>query len=114
MRTDFQIAVLLGLAGIAAGAALMTAPEYIRTVKEYPAPFFWAGLVLAVALTAVAIVIAVRSEAAEPEFGNTRRMIALGGMVISGLAFVGSASAYFWPMSRRESVLRHRSVPADV
>jgi len=34
MRTDFQIAVLLGLAGIAAGAALMTAPEYIRTVKE--------------------------------------------------------------------------------
>src|ERR1700730_17099921 len=98
MRKDFQIAVLLALAALPAGVALMAAPDYIPLLKEYPGPFFWGGLILAAGLIAAAITIAVRGEASEPRAGHRRRVIALTGMVIFGFGFLGSAAVYFWPM----------------
>src|ERR1700730_1337483 len=95
MRKDFQIAVLLALAALPAGVALMAAPDYIPLLKEYPGPFFWGGLILAAGLIAAAITIAVRGEASEPRAGHRRRMIALTGMVIFGFVFLGSAAVYF-------------------
>jgi hypothetical protein len=100
MRKDFQIAILLALAAIPAGVALMAAPEYVGVLKEYPAPFFWVGLILAVGLIGAAIVIALRGEASEPRSGHRRRMIALVGMIVFGLGFVGSAAVYFWPHAK--------------
>jgi hypothetical protein len=100
MRKDFQIAILLALAAIPAGVALMAAPEYIGVLKEYPAPFFWGGLILAVGLIGAAIVIALRGEASEPRSGHRRRMIALVSMIVFGLGFVGSAAVYFWPHAK--------------
>jgi len=97
MRRDFQIAILLALAAIPAGVALMAAPEYIGILKEYPGPFFWGGFALTAGLFGAAIAIAFRGEAAEPESGHRRRMIALIGMIIFGLGFLGSATVYFWP-----------------
>jgi hypothetical protein len=89
MRKAFLIAILLGLAAIPVGVALMAAPEYTPAVKEYPAPFFWVGLFLAVVLIGAAIVIAGRGEATEPRFGHRRRMIALGVWLSSGSASLG-------------------------
>ncbi len=97
MRRDFQIAILLALAAIPAGVALMAAPEYIGILKEYPGPFFWGGLIVAAVLIGAAIIIAFRGEASQPRSGHRRRMIALAGMIIFGLGFVGAAAVYFWP-----------------
>ena len=97
MRIDFQIAILLALAALPAGVALMAAPEYIGILKEYPAPFFWGGLILTAVFIAAAIIIALRGEASEPRLGHKRRMTALAGMIIFGLGFLGSAAVYFWP-----------------
>jgi hypothetical protein len=97
MRRDFQIAILLALAAIPAGVSLMAAPEYIGILKEYPGSFFWAGLILAALLIGAAIIIALRGEASEPRIGHTRRVIALTGMIVLGLGFLGPASVYFWP-----------------
>ncbi len=97
MRPDFKIAILLALAAIPAGVALMAAPEYIGILKEHPGPFFWGGLILASGLIGAATIIAVRGEALEPRSGHRRRMIALAGMVICGVGFLGFSALYFWP-----------------
>jgi hypothetical protein len=88
MRKDFQIAILLALAAVPAGVALMSAPEYIPILKDYPAPFFWGGLILATGFIGAAITIALRGEASEPRLGHRRRMIALAGMTVFGLGFI--------------------------
>jgi len=75
----------------------MAAPDYIEILREEPSPFFWGGLISTVGLIGTAISIA-RGEATEPRYGHKRRMIALAGMIIFGLGFVGSAALYFWPM----------------
>src|ERR1700730_14099977 len=97
MRIRFQMAILLALAALPAGVALMAAPEYISILKEYPGPFFWGGLILASGLILAAIVIAVHGEASEPKAGHRRRMIALTGMVVCGLGFILFSGIYFWP-----------------
>lgn len=99
MRTDFKIAILLALASIPAGVALMSAPEYISILKEYPGLFFWSGLIVATALIVAAIIIALRGEASEPRRGHGRRMIALVGMVVCGAGFLVFAGIYFRPES---------------
>ena len=113
MRTDFKIAILLALASIPAGVALMSAPEYISILKEYPGLFFWSGLIVATALIVAAIIIAVRGEASGPRRGHGRRMIALVGMVVCGAGFLVFAGVYFWPESAAlEPTAQIRPVPS--
>lgn len=101
MRRDFQVAILLALAAIPAGVALMAAPYYAESaLKAYAAQFFWGGLGLTALPLLGAIIIAVRGEAAAPKAGHGRRMIALAGMIVCGLGFLGFAAAYFWPTGR--------------
>jgi hypothetical protein len=101
MRRDFQIAILLALAAIPAGVALMAAPYYAEeALKAFAPQCFWGGLGLTVFLIIFAFVIAIRGEAAEPRIGHKRRMIALTGMVVCGIGFGGFAAAYFWPSEK--------------
>ena len=98
MRRDSQIAILLGFAAIPAGVALMAAPYYAEAIlKAYASKFFWGGLLVTILLLSAAIAIAARGEKTEPRLGRRRRMIALGGMIVCALGFVGFAAAYFWP-----------------
>jgi hypothetical protein len=97
MRRDYQIAILLAIAAIPAGIALMAAPDYIEVSKEHPGLFFWGGFILTICLVAAAIVIALRGEASGARPGHRRRMIALT-LVIIGLLFIGGGvGVYFWP-----------------
>jgi hypothetical protein len=112
MRRDFQVAILLALAALPAGVALMAAPEYFGVLKEYPGTFFWGGLLLTAALIGAAIVIAIRGEAGEPIAGHKRRMIALAGMIGCGAGFAG---LYFWPTPHSGSVTGHHDAsPPDI
>lgn len=65
MRRDYLIAILLGVAAIPLGAALMVATDYLH-LSGYLVPLtFWGGIALAVALITVAILIALRGERSE-------------------------------------------------
>jgi MFS family permease len=99
MRIDFKIAILLAVASIPAGVALMAAPEYFAFLKEYPGLFFWGGLILTAVLIGAAIGIALRGEAREPRRGHRRRMVALAGMIVFGIGFLVCAGIYFRPSS---------------
>ncbi len=98
MRRDFQFALLLALAALPAGMALMAAPYYAEaTLKAYASEFFWGGIFVTAILIFVAVIIGLRGEANRPEGGHRQRMIALVGMVVCGAGFLGFAGAYFWP-----------------
>jgi hypothetical protein len=98
MRKDFQVAILLAVAAMPTGVAMMAAPYYAEAaLKAYAGPFFWGGLILAAVFICVAIAIAIRGEATEPRGGHGRRMVALAGMIVCGAGFLGFVAAYFWP-----------------
>jgi len=99
MHIDRRIAIL-GLLGTAALAvAMMAAPLLFADLPRWLLGLlFWGGLLLAAVLIGASIIIAFRGEASEPRIGHRRRMIALFGMIIFGVGFVGSAALYFWPM----------------
>lgn len=62
MRRDFLIAILLCIAAIPLGAALMVAPDYLH-LSGYLVPLtFWGGIALSIALIVTAIFIAWRGE----------------------------------------------------
>jgi hypothetical protein len=50
MRRDFQIAIVLAVAAIPAGTALMAAPEYLHLAGQSLAATFWGGVILTVLL----------------------------------------------------------------
>jgi len=100
MHKPDQIAILSALAALPGGVALMAAPEAFPFLKAYPLPFFWGGFGLTAVLLGAAIIIAFRGEALEPRKGHKRRMIALNGMIVCGLGFLGFSTAYFWPATQ--------------
>jgi hypothetical protein len=63
MRRDYLIALLLAVAAIPAGAALMVAPQYLNLTGAAIPLTFWGGITLTVALILIAAVIALRTEA---------------------------------------------------
>ena len=96
MHIDRRIAIL-GLLGMAALAvAMMAAPLLYPTLPQWLLLLmFWGGLILGVCLIGTATIIGFRGEASEPTIGHGRRMIALVGMIVFGLGFVGFAAVYF-------------------
>jgi hypothetical protein len=100
MHKPDQIAILSALAALPGGVALMAAPEAFPFLKAYPLPFFWGSFGLTAVLLGAAIIIAFRSEAMEQRRGHKRRMIALSGMIVCGLGFLGFFAAYFWPATQ--------------
>ena len=63
MRRDYLIAIILAVAALPAGAALMVAPEYLHLTGLAVPITFWGGIGLAVALIASAAVTALWGEA---------------------------------------------------
>jgi hypothetical protein len=98
MHIDRRIAIL-GLLGTAALAvAMMAAPLLFADLPRWLLEIlFWGGLLLATTLIGTSIVVAFLGEASEPPIGHRRRMIALLGMIISGISFLTFAAIYFWP-----------------
>lgn len=66
MRVDFKIALILALAALPAGAALMVAPEYLHLSGIIVPLTFWGGIVLSVVLILIAGIIALRAEREAP------------------------------------------------
>jgi Leucine-rich repeat (LRR) protein len=103
MPRAHTINLLLWLAALAAAVALMAEPLLF---PDQPHAVLWGcflgGLGLAAVLVAIAIVLAVKDEAtAKP---NRRRpMIALVGMIIFGVGFIGCAGWFFWPTQSKEA-----------
>ncbi|MEA2921961.1 MAG: hypothetical protein QOF07_1924, partial [Bradyrhizobium sp.] len=95
MRRDFQIAIVLAVAAIPAGVALMAAPEYLHLTGRSLALTFWGGIVLTVLLIVAAVILALRGEAQTPRKGRSNRMIAIVGMAACGLGFIGFAIWFF-------------------
>jgi hypothetical protein len=95
MRRDFQIAIILAVAAIPAGVALMAAPEYLHLTGKRLALTFWSGSVLTVLLITAAVILALRGEAQTPFKGRSNRMIAIVGMALCGLGFVGFTIWFF-------------------
>jgi hypothetical protein len=95
MRRDFQIAIILAVAAIPAGVALMAAPEYLHLTGTSLALTFWGGIVLTVLLIVAAVILALRGEAQTPSEGRRNRMIAIVGMAACGLGFIGFTIWFF-------------------
>jgi hypothetical protein len=66
MRVDFKIALILALAALPAGAALMVAPDYLHLSGIAVPLTFWGGIVLSVVLILIAAIIALRAEREAP------------------------------------------------
>ncbi|MGX4806642.1 hypothetical protein [Bradyrhizobium guangdongense] len=67
MRVDFKIALILAVAALPAGAALMVVPEYLHLSGAAVPITFWGGIALAVALILIAAIIALRAELEAPK-----------------------------------------------
>ncbi len=94
MRRDYLIAILLALAALPAGAALMVAPEYLHLTGIAIPITFWGGIGLAIALIVIAGVVAARGEAREPIKGHRWRLafIIFAGLVLS----IGGIGGIVW------------------
>jgi hypothetical protein len=62
MRRDYLIAILLAVAAIPLGAAMMVAPDYLHLTGYFVPLTFWGGIALASGLIFIAAVIAWRGE----------------------------------------------------
>ena len=93
MRVDFKIAIILALAALPAGAALMVAPEYLHLSGIAVPLTFWSGIALTVVLIVIAIIIALRAELESPRSvgrWGLKRMWPQYLMVFAGcLFFIG-------------------------
>src|SRR5437762_1329770 len=98
MRVDLKVAILLALAGLAGGMALMAVPSYFEIPHEYAGLLVFGGLGIAVFLLGWASIVAYLGEKDAPAKGHARRMIALPGMIIFGLGFLICSALYFWPV----------------
>jgi hypothetical protein len=95
MRRDFQLAIILAVAAIPAGTALMAAPEYLHLTGSALAAAFWGGIALTAVLIVLAVAIALRGEAQAPQKGHGQRMIAILGMAFCGTGFMAFAILFF-------------------
>jgi hypothetical protein len=95
MRRDFQLAIILAIAAIPAGTALMAAPEYLHLTGNALAATFWGGAILTALLIVLALAIALRGEAQAPQRGHPQRMAAILGMAFCGAGFVAFAILFF-------------------
>jgi hypothetical protein len=95
MRRDFQLAIILAVAAIPAGTALMAAPEYLHLTGRALAAAFWGGIALTAVLIVLAVAIALRGEAQAPQKGHGQRMIAILGMAFCGTGFMAFAILFF-------------------
>jgi hypothetical protein len=114
MRRDFQIAILIGLAAVPCGAALMVAPEYLHLLHKAQAITFWGGLGLTVLLIAAAIALALRAEVEAPKTGHRSRMAAIIGMAIFGLGFVVCTIWFFVEQPDNQPVAEAAEKPATM
>ena len=95
MRRDFLIAIVLAVAALPAGTALMAAPEYLHLTGVALALTFWGGIGLTFVLIIAAIAIALRGESQSPAKGHIQRMTAILGMALFGIGFVACAIWFF-------------------
>jgi hypothetical protein len=58
MRRDYLIAIILAFAGLASGAALMVAPEYLHLTGWTVPATFWGGIALTLLLLSLAGIVA--------------------------------------------------------
>lgn len=97
MRRNDLFAIILMVAAVPGGVALMAAPEYLHLTGIALAITFWGGVLLTLLLLFLAIAVALRGEAKSPPSGHRRRMFALIGMTLFGLGFVACAVVFFLP-----------------
>ena len=88
MRRDHLIAIILWIAAIPCGAALMVAPEYLHLSGATQAAVFWSGVFVAAILFVLAIAIAVRGETQSAPKGHGRRMALIASAVVFGAIFI--------------------------
>jgi hypothetical protein len=97
MRRDYLLAIILMVAAIPGGAALMAAPEYLHLTGTPLALTFWGGVLLTLLLLFLAMAVALRGESQSPPAGHRQRMLAIVGMTVFGLGFVACAVWFFVP-----------------
>lgn len=97
MRRDYLLAIILMVAAIPGGAALMAAPEYLHLTSTPLALTFWGGVLLTLLLLFLAMAVALRGESQSPPAGHRQRMLAIVGMTVFGLGFVACAVWFFVP-----------------
>jgi hypothetical protein len=95
MRRDYQLAIILAVAAIPAGTALMAAPGYLHLTGNSLAVTFWGGALLTLALIVLAVAVALRGEAQAPPRGHGQRMTAILGMAFCGAGFMAFVILFF-------------------
>jgi len=95
---DQKINLLLWLAAAALAVALMAGSYLVESFGPYLQwALFIGGLLLALVLFSIAVSMAWQDEQATPQPKRKPKMIALAGMIIFGLGFLGCAAWFFWP-----------------
>jgi hypothetical protein len=92
MRRDHLIAILLAIAALPAGAALMVAPNYLHLTGWEILATFWGGVALTLMLIALAAFIAWRGES-KPHTVHIRPM---AGIIVLVLVFGGLLIGPHW------------------
>jgi len=86
------------LAGVALMLAGVVAPDVFHLTPRMKELVFFGCMAAAFLCVIAGAAKEARSESASPtKRGHKRRMIAIYGMLISGLTFIAFATAYFWP-----------------
>lgn len=98
MRRDFVIAILLALAAVPLGVAMMAAPLLFPSAPHWALVLcFYGGIALAFLLIGAALLVAVRDERRAERRGQRNRMIPLLGMMVCGIGFLSFGAWYLWP-----------------
>ena len=93
MRQDYLIAIILAIAAVPAGVAVMPAPLKFENLSRRMVNIcFYGGIAVTIALFALAVAIAMFAE----ERSN-QGLMPLLGMIVCGLGFVSFAAWYLWP-----------------
>jgi hypothetical protein len=97
MRPDYFMAIVLAIAALPFGVAVMAAPLYWEIPKHHLALFFWGGLSLSAFLILLAVLVAFKGEMPFAPTGYMRS-VALAVMVLSTITGIGGAAVYFFPV----------------
>jgi hypothetical protein len=100
MRRDRKIDLWYWIAAAALAIALMPAADLLHDVSLLRKwSIFLIALALALACFLRAVFLAWRDEEEAPKHERRQKMIALVGMIIFGLGFLGCAEWFFWPQA---------------
>jgi hypothetical protein len=100
MRKDYVIAILLAIAAIPAGAALMAAPLKFEHLQPWVIDScFYGGIGLTLVLIASAVFVAVHGEKTEADKPTIRRLVLIIGIIIFSTGALAYA-AYFFGLIR--------------